>query len=80
MLAIQGAAYLSLLDSLYGRLLLLRMVYCFLNIVQGFFFFGGGVTPNSIYNTRGVGQNSTNSYEGGSKSPIFIRTYFLDVP
>ena len=45
-------------------------------------FFGGGSPQIVCTIVGGVSQNSTNSYqgEGGSKTPIFTRTYYLDGP
>ena len=68
-----------------GNLLLLCMPHCYLDIVQDychfFFFWGGspkivctivgGLAKIVLIRTRG---------EGGSKNPIFTRTYYLDVP
>ena len=91
MLAIQGnqPSLCSPLDSFYGRLLTFALYAILLfryrpRILSFLFFFLRGVTQNSMYYSRGVGQNSTNSYQGGGgggeKNPIFTRTYYLDVP
>ena len=55
------------------------MLFLFMVTFAWYAFFLGGVTPNSMYYSRGVSQNSTNSYQGEG-NPIFTRTYYLDGP